>query len=202
MIMAASKVGLTVENSASFKHDGDVTWCKQVDGFPHPRSYSPEYKAWRNAMKPKMEQDRIPGWKQSTAGQWAASQAHALTLRPDSQRSGLWQATSAKKRLLQMDRHCVRTQEIPLEHPVPPAHPQRAPVQWLHPSPLGAIQPTSCPPSAPGWAISHANLPKNTKVSDQWGFALGISPCPRSPLLTTDYFITRQRLFGRKRSLT
>jgi len=39
-----------------------------------------------------MEQDRIPGWKQSTAPQWAAIQAHALTLRPVSQRSGLWQA--------------------------------------------------------------------------------------------------------------
>ena len=83
-----------------------------------------------------------------------------------------------KKRLLQTDRHCVRTQEIHLEHPVRPAQPQMAPAEWLHPSPLGAIQPASCPPSAPGWAISHPNLPKNTKVSDQWGFALGISPFP------------------------
>ena len=83
-----------------------------------------------------------------------------------------------KKRLLQTDRHCVRTQEIQLEHPVYPAHPQRAAAEWLHPSPLGAIQPASCPYSAPGWAISHPNLPKNTKVSDQGGFPLGISPCP------------------------
>jgi len=45
-------------------------------------------------MKRKMEQDRIPGWKQSTAGQWAAIQGHALTLRPGSQRSGLWQANN------------------------------------------------------------------------------------------------------------
>jgi len=81
-----------------------------------------------------------------------------------------------KNHLLQTDRHCVWTQEIRLEHPVRPAHPQRAPAEWLHPSPLGAIQPASCPPSAPGWAISHPNLPKNTKVSDQWGFALRISP--------------------------
>jgi len=43
-----------------------------------------------------MEQDRIPGWKQSTAGQWAAIQAHALTLRPVSQRSGLWQANNPR----------------------------------------------------------------------------------------------------------
>jgi len=45
-------------------------------------------------MKRKMEQDRIPGWKQSTAAQWVAIQAHALTLRPVSQRSGLWQGNN------------------------------------------------------------------------------------------------------------
>jgi len=94
--MAASKVGLSFEKSASFKNDGDVTWCKHVCGFPHPRTYRPEYKAWRNATKPKMEQDRIPGWKQSTAAQWAPIQAHALTLRPVSQRSGLWQANNPR----------------------------------------------------------------------------------------------------------
>jgi len=43
--IAASKVGLTVEKSASFKNDGNVTWYKHVCGFPHPRTYSPEYKA-------------------------------------------------------------------------------------------------------------------------------------------------------------
>jgi len=47
-------------------------------------------------MKRKMEQDRIPGWKQSTAGQWAAIQALPLILRPVSQRSGLWQANSPR----------------------------------------------------------------------------------------------------------
>jgi len=45
-------------------------------------------------MKRKMEQDRIPGCKQSTAGQWAALQGHALTLWPVSQRSGLCQANN------------------------------------------------------------------------------------------------------------
>jgi len=43
-----------------------------------------------------MEQDRIPGWKQSTAAQWAAIQAHALTFRPFSQMSGLWQADNPR----------------------------------------------------------------------------------------------------------
>ena len=94
--MAGSKVGLSFEKSASFKNDGDVTSCNHVCGFPHPRTYSPQYKAWCNAMKHKMEQDRIPGWKQSTAGQWAAIQAHGLTLRPVSQRSGLWQANNPR----------------------------------------------------------------------------------------------------------
>jgi len=94
--MAASKVGLSLEKSASFKNDGDVTWCKHICGFPHPRIYSPEYKPWLNAMNRKMEQDRIPGWKQSTAGQWAAIQAHALTLRPVSEMSGLWQANNLR----------------------------------------------------------------------------------------------------------
>jgi len=85
--MAASKVSLTFKKLASFKNDGDVTWCKHVCGFPHPRTYSPEYKAWRNAMKRKMKQGRITGWKQSTAGQWAAIQVQALTLWPVSLRS-------------------------------------------------------------------------------------------------------------------
>ena len=75
-------------------------------------------------------------------------------------------AHQQKKRLLQMDMHCVRTQEIRLEHPVRPARPQMAPAQWLHPSPLSAIQPASCPPSAPGWSISLPNLPNKPRVSD------------------------------------
>ena len=50
----------------------------------------------RNAMKRKMEQDRIPGWKQSTATQWAAIQGYAITLQPVSRRSGLWQANNLR----------------------------------------------------------------------------------------------------------
>jgi len=44
-----------------FKDDGEVTWCKYVCGFPELRTYREEFKDWRNAMKGKMEQDRIPG---------------------------------------------------------------------------------------------------------------------------------------------
>jgi len=94
--MGASKVGLTFEKSRAFKNAGDVNWCKYICGFPHPRTYGQEYKAWRNAMKLKMEQDRIPGWKQSTAAQWAAIHAYAITLQPVSRRSGLWQANNLR----------------------------------------------------------------------------------------------------------
>jgi len=94
--MAASKVGLTFEKSRAVKNAGDVNWCKHICGFPHPRTYSQEYKAWRNAMKCKVEQDRIPGWKQSTAAHWAAIQAYAITLQPVSRRSGLWQANNLR----------------------------------------------------------------------------------------------------------
>jgi len=45
-------------------------------------------------MKGKREPERIPGWKQSTAAQWTAIQAYAITLQPVSQRSGLWQANN------------------------------------------------------------------------------------------------------------
>ena len=45
-------------------------------------------------MKRKMEQDRIPGWKQSTGAQWAAILAYAITLQPISRRSRLWQANN------------------------------------------------------------------------------------------------------------
>jgi len=94
--MAASKVGLTFEKSGAFKNAGDVNWCKYICGFPYPRTYGQEYKAWRNAMKRKMEQDRIPGWKQSTAAQWGAIQAYAIRLQPVSRRSGLWQANNLR----------------------------------------------------------------------------------------------------------
>ena len=46
-------------------------------------------------MKLKMEQDRIPSWRQSTDAQWAAIQADSLTLAPVATlgggRAALWQ---------------------------------------------------------------------------------------------------------------
>jgi len=92
--MAASKVGLTFEKLGAFNNAGDVNWCKHICGFPRPRTYGPDYKAWRNAMKRKIEQDTIPGWKHSTAAQWSAIQAYDITLQPVSRRSGLWPANN------------------------------------------------------------------------------------------------------------
>jgi len=46
-------------------------------------------------MKRKMEQDRIPGWKGSTAAQWAAIQAYTLATLPVTVRAALWQTDTA-----------------------------------------------------------------------------------------------------------
>ena len=92
--MAALKVGLTFEKLGAFKNASDVNRCKHICGFPHQQTSGQEYKAWQNAMKRKMEQDRFPGWKQSTAAQKAAIQAYAIALQPVSQRSGLWKANN------------------------------------------------------------------------------------------------------------
>ena len=94
--MAGSKIGLPFERSGAFKNLGDVNWSKHISGFPHPQTYGQEYKAWRNAMKRKLEQDRIPGWKQSTAAQWVAIQAYAMTLQPISRKLELWQANNLR----------------------------------------------------------------------------------------------------------
>ena len=47
-------------------------------------------------MKRKMEQDKIPRWRQSTAAQWAAIQAYSLTLPPISNRAGLWETNTPR----------------------------------------------------------------------------------------------------------
>ena len=50
-------------------------------------------------MKRKIEQDRIPSWRRSTAAQWAAIQAHSLTVAPiASGRAGLWQTDTVRGR--------------------------------------------------------------------------------------------------------
>jgi len=43
-----------------------------------------------------MEQDRIPGWKGSTAAQWAAIEASAIATPRVTVRAALWQTDTAR----------------------------------------------------------------------------------------------------------
>ena len=188
--MAASKVGLTIEKSQAFKNACDVNWCQHICGLPHPRTYGQEYKAWRNAIKCKMEQDRIPGWKQSTAPQWAALRAYTIRLQLVSRRLGLWQANSlrserftecldfllkdiAKKhqRILTDRLKVQRVATIAVADPTPARNDRKLAssvrihvpymlIQLLQVSPTNA-------PSVPGW-ISH---PKSAQAAHfLWGW--------------------------------
>ena len=74
-----------------FLHFADEYVC----GFPKPRTYGEEYKDWWNTMKRRMVPDRIPGWKGSTAAQWAAIQAYALATPPVIVRAVLWRTDTA-----------------------------------------------------------------------------------------------------------
>jgi len=47
-------------------------------------------------MKRMIEQDRIAGWKQSTAAKWAAIHGYAITIQPVSRSSRLWQANNLR----------------------------------------------------------------------------------------------------------
>lgn len=56
-------------------------------------------------MKRKMEQDRIPSWRRSTDAQWAAIQAHSLTVAPVATagggRAALWENDTVRGRRFQ-----------------------------------------------------------------------------------------------------
>jgi len=94
--MAASEVGLLYQRSDGSKNDGKVTWCKHVCGFPQPRIYHAEYKDWQNTMKLKMEQERMPSWKGSTAARCTAIQAYALATLPVTVGAALWERDRAR----------------------------------------------------------------------------------------------------------
>jgi len=94
--MALSKAGFVYPRTAGHENDGDITWCKFVIGFPNPSTRSLEYNTFRKAMKRKMEQERIPGFVGRTADQWAAMQAHALTIPPVPHRAPLWQTNTRR----------------------------------------------------------------------------------------------------------
>ena len=76
------KVGLVCPRTQGQENDGDIRWYKHVCQFPNPAGFGPEYSAWRNALKRRMERQGISGYKHSTPAQWAAIQAYALTVEP------------------------------------------------------------------------------------------------------------------------
>lgn len=91
--MPASKSGLVRPRTKGHENDGDIAWSKHICRFPNPATLSPEYKTWRDAIKRRMEQDRIRSWKLATDDQWEAIQAYGLTLEPlaSNGRAALWQ---------------------------------------------------------------------------------------------------------------
>ena len=94
--MAVSKAGFVYPKTADHENNGDITRCKFVIGFPNPKNRSSEYNTFRKAMKRKMEQERIPGFVVSTANQWAAIQAYALTIPPVAHRAPRWQTKTRR----------------------------------------------------------------------------------------------------------
>ena len=94
--MAVSKAGFVYPRTAGHENDGDITRCKFVIGFPNPKTRSSEYNTFWKAMKRKMEQEWIPGFVGSTAGQWTAIQTHALTIPPVPHRAPLWQTNTRR----------------------------------------------------------------------------------------------------------
>jgi len=94
--MAVSKAGFVYPGTAGHENDGDIAWCKFVIGFPNPSTRSPEHNTFRKAMKRKMEQEGILGFVGSTADQWAAIQAHALTIPSVPHRAPLWQTNTRR----------------------------------------------------------------------------------------------------------
>ena len=61
-------------------------------------------------MKRKIEQDRIPGFVGSTADQWAAIQAHALTILPIPDRASLWQTETQRVQRFTQYFYCFLSQ--------------------------------------------------------------------------------------------
>ena len=91
--MPGSKSGLTCPRTKDHEKDGTVNWCKHICHFPNPRTTDPEYKAWRDPVFYRMQQDGIPSRALATPEQWTAIQACGLSLEPlaSNGRAALWQ---------------------------------------------------------------------------------------------------------------
>ena len=91
--MPRSKSGLTWPRTNGHQNDGTFNWCKQSCCFPNPLTTDPEYKARRDAVFHRMQQDGIPSRALATPKQWTAIQAYNLSLEPRASngRAPLWQ---------------------------------------------------------------------------------------------------------------
>ena len=91
--MPGSKSGLTCPRTKGHENDGTVNWSKHICHFPNPPTTDSEYKAWRDAVFHRMQQDDIPSRALATPEQWTAIQAYGLSLEPlaSNGRAALWQ---------------------------------------------------------------------------------------------------------------
>jgi len=135
---------------------GEVTWCKYVCGFPELRTYGEEYKDWRNAMKRKMEQDRIPGWKVSTAAQWGAIPAYPLAIPPVTFRAALWRTDTARGEPFT---ECLDflLKDIAKKH-------KPSVTRLLAAQPVPAVAPVEAPVAAPVAVGNDCKLPQTIRI--------------------------------------
>ena len=109
--MPGSKSGLTCPRTKGHEDDGTVNLCKYICRFPNPLTTDHEYKAWREAVFHRMQQDGIPSRVLATPEQWTAIQAYGLFLEPlaSNGRAALWQQdTNSALRFTECYNYLVR----------------------------------------------------------------------------------------------
>ena len=91
--MPGSKSGLACPRTKGHENDGTVNWCKHICRFPNPLTTDPEYKAWRDAVFHRMQQDGIPSRALANPEHWTAIQKYGMSLEPlaSNSRAALWQ---------------------------------------------------------------------------------------------------------------
>ena len=104
-----------------------------------------------------MEQERIPGFVGSTADQWAAIQAHTLTIPPVPHRAPLWQTNTRQGQRFTECFDYLLT-DIAKKHKNNLENLLRAPVAGLA-SPAGPASPAS--PAAPVAAVNDRKSSQN-----------------------------------------
>ena len=88
--------GLFVVREDGFEDEGDMTYAKRVCGFQAPVGVTPQYKAWREAVKGRLQEFGITGERNATKAQWAEVLGYAVRLKPVSTKVRLWGRKSAE----------------------------------------------------------------------------------------------------------